>query len=151
MRFPRRLLTFWPWNWDGPTDPEVVQTNIVSHTKADGFSRLARQAEFAGTIEPDQDYFLVDDFIGQGGTLANLRGWVLRHGGRVRGATVLTVKPYSARLCIESKFKPCRTRLASCLQRGHAWRTQIVNDNAAGDELTQQTVPCLDLNGKRIL
>lgn len=82
-------------------DFDVVQTNIVSHTKADGFSRLARQAEFAGSIEEDRAYFLVDDFIGQGGTLANLRGWVLRHGGHVKGATVLTAKEYSATVSID--------------------------------------------------
>lgn len=80
---------------------EVVQTNIVSHTKADGFSRMARQAEFDGQIFPHQHYFLVDDFVGQGGTLANLRGWVHHQGGHAVGATVLTGKPYSAKLTIE--------------------------------------------------
>jgi hypothetical protein len=40
----------------------------------------------------------VDDFIGQGGTLANLRGHILRQGGHVLGATALTGKDYSARL-----------------------------------------------------
>jgi predicted amidophosphoribosyltransferase len=77
---------------------QVVQTNIVSHTKADGFSRLAKQAAFEGDVEPGQNYLLVDDFIGQGGTLANLRGWILHCGGRVVGSTVLTGKPYSAKL-----------------------------------------------------
>lgn len=80
---------------------QVVQTNIVSHTKADGFSRLAKQAAFEGDIDPGRSYLLVDDFIGQGGTLANLRGWILNCGGRVEGATVLTGKPYSAKLTLE--------------------------------------------------
>lgn len=52
----------------------VLQTNVVAHTGADGFSRLARQAEFAGAIQPGCDYVLVDDFVGMGGTLANLKG-----------------------------------------------------------------------------
>ena len=77
-------------------DSNIVQTNIVSHTGADGFSRLARQARFAGTIEPGSAYFLVDDFIGQGGTLANLRSLILEKGGMAVEATVLTGKPYSA-------------------------------------------------------
>ena len=81
----------------------VVQTNMVSHTGADGFTRLAKQAEFSGAIQPGMAYFLVDDFIGQGGTLANLRGWVLEGGGRVLGATVLTGKPYSAMLVVEAQ------------------------------------------------
>ena len=41
---------------------------------------------------------MVDDFIGQGGTLANLRGWVEKKGGKVVGAVGLTGKPYSAKL-----------------------------------------------------
>ena len=41
---------------------------------------------------------MVDDFIGQGGTLANLRGWIEHQGGRVVGAVALTGKPYSAKL-----------------------------------------------------
>ena len=35
--------------------------------------------------------------IGQGGTLANLRGRIEKRGGRVVGAVALTGKPYSAR------------------------------------------------------
>lgn len=34
---------------------EIVQTNIVSHTKADGFSRLAKQAAFDGEVVPNQE------------------------------------------------------------------------------------------------
>ena len=57
---------------DLPVDSSVVQTNVVSHTGADGFSRLARQAAFTGEIVAGTDYVMVDDFVGQGGTLANL-------------------------------------------------------------------------------
>lgn len=81
-----------------PVDPGVTQTNIVGHTGADGFSRLARQAMFDGAIDRGLDDILVDDFVGMGGTLANLRGHVEFHGGNVLGAIVLTGKPYSARL-----------------------------------------------------
>ena len=76
----------------------VVQTNVVSHTGADGYGRLARQARFGGAINKGCEYVMVDDFIGQGGTLANLRGWIEKQGGKVVGAVVLTGKPYSARL-----------------------------------------------------
>lgn len=50
---------------------------------------------------PSKNYLLVDDFIGQGGTLTNLRGWILHCGGKVVGATVLTGKAYSAKLAVE--------------------------------------------------
>jgi hypothetical protein len=81
-----------------PVETTIVQTNIVGHTGADGFSRLARQATFDGTVAKSTNYFLIDDFIGQGGTLANLRGFLMRGGGRVVGGSVLTGKSYSANL-----------------------------------------------------
>ena len=81
-----------------PFDADIVQTNIVDHTGADGYGRLARQASFDGEVTPGRAYVLVDDFIGQGGTLANLRGWVENNGGAVIYAVGLTGKPYSARL-----------------------------------------------------
>ena len=77
-------------------EESVVQTNVVSHTGANGFARLARQPNFDGTIKPDSNYFIVDDFVGMGGTLANLRGYVHSAGGVVVAATVLTGKPHSA-------------------------------------------------------
>ena len=79
-------------------DTTVVQTNVVSHTGADGYGRLARQAAFAGEVQSEGEYVMVDDFIGQGGTLANLRGWIEKQGGKVVGAIALTGKPYSAKL-----------------------------------------------------
>jgi hypothetical protein len=74
--------------WEADTG--LVQANIVDNAGDPGFARLARQAVFDGAVRPDRPYMLVDDFIRQGGTLANLRGHILRQGGRVLGATVLT-------------------------------------------------------------
>ncbi len=76
----------------------VIQANVVSHTGAGGYGRLARQAGFEGDVEAGREYVMVDDFIGQGGTLANLRGWIRKQGGKVVGAVALTGKPYSAKL-----------------------------------------------------
>ena len=81
-----------------PVNDAIVQANSVGHTKASGFHRLAHQASFFGPVTPGQSYFLVDDFVGQGGTLANLIGYIKVHGGEVLGATVLTGKPHSAKL-----------------------------------------------------
>ncbi|MBC3832267.1 phosphoribosyltransferase [Undibacterium amnicola] len=78
------------------TDDSIVQVNVVAHTGANGFARLARQALFDGVVVAGADYILVDDFIGQGGTLANMKGFIENAGGKVIGATVLTGKPYSA-------------------------------------------------------
>lgn len=82
--------------WDIETD--VVQANIVSHTGADGFTRLRNQAIFEGAIGSGVNYVLIDDFLGQGGTIANLRGYVIAQGRQVLAVSVLTGKDYSARL-----------------------------------------------------
>jgi hypothetical protein len=85
--------------WSGlPINDSIVQTNTVAHTGASGFQRLANQALFAGEVKPQQRYLVVDDFVGQGGTLANLIGFIASGGGHVVAATVLTGKPYSAKL-----------------------------------------------------
>ncbi|QBE67552.1 hypothetical protein EWM63_27965 [Pseudoduganella lutea] len=76
---------------------DVVQANVVNHTGASGFSRLAKQAFFEGSVKPEV-YVIVDDFIGQGGTIANLRGHIHQQGGRVLCATTLTGKDHSALL-----------------------------------------------------
>jgi hypothetical protein len=59
-----------------------------------------RWAIFSGDIEPNQSYIIVDDFIGQGGTVANLRGHIEHCGGFVIDATILTGKPFSATVAL---------------------------------------------------
>lgn len=84
-----------------PVDDNVVQINIVNHTKASGFDRLARPAGFAGDLPAPSRCILVDDFIGQGGTLANLRGHLIEAGSTPIGAIVLTGKPFSAKIALD--------------------------------------------------
>ena len=79
-------------------DESIVQINIVSHTGASGFDRLARQALFDGTVQAGRSYVIVDDFVGQGGTIANLRGFISKRGGDVILAVTLTGKPHSVKL-----------------------------------------------------
>ena len=101
-----------------PYDTNVVQTNVVGHTGADGYRRLARQAAFHGNVEQGRRYVMVDDFVGQGGTLANLRGWVEKQGGLVAGAIALTGKAYSARLNVsEERLHELREKHGADLER----------------------------------
>jgi hypothetical protein len=79
-------------------EASVVQANTVGHTSASGFQRLANQACFVGEVERGQRYLVVDDFVGQGGTLANFIGYIESQGGHAVGPRVLTSKPYSAML-----------------------------------------------------
>jgi hypoxanthine-guanine phosphoribosyltransferase len=72
------------------TDHYIVQSNKVGHTKAKSFWRFVTPALFQGAVMPGRNYFLVDDHIGHGGTLANLRGFIEYHGGKVIGISTLT-------------------------------------------------------------
>ena len=69
---------------------EIVQINKVGHTRAKAFQRLVTPAFFEGPVEAGANYFLVDDHVGLGGTLANLRGHIELNGGHVIGMTALT-------------------------------------------------------------
>jgi hypothetical protein len=69
---------------------KIVQTNTVGHTRASGFHRLAFQPTFAGEVLPGCSYLLVDDHVGLGGTLANLRGYIESEGGHVVLTTTLS-------------------------------------------------------------
>jgi len=74
---------------------------VVNHTGASGWERMVRPALFDGAVVPERDYVLVDDFVGQGGTLANLRGYMVHGGARVLGAVTLTGRADSATLALQ--------------------------------------------------
>ena len=78
----------------------IVQGNVVNHTGATGWERMMRPPVFDGAVTPARDYVMVDDFVGQGGTLANLRGYLMHGGGRVLGAATLTGRADSATLTL---------------------------------------------------
>ncbi|TAL32834.1 MAG: hypothetical protein EPN98_12905 [Phenylobacterium sp.] len=69
---------------------EIVQSNTVGHTRAPAFNRLVTPATFEGVVQPGAQYVLVDDHVGIGGTLANLKGYVEQNGGHVLAMTTLT-------------------------------------------------------------
>jgi len=96
---PQAMAVILSWMFSLPMSEDVIQINRVSHTGADGYHRLALPALFDGELEPGS-YFLVDDFVGQGGTLANLKGFLESRGASVIGATSLTGKAYSAKLTL---------------------------------------------------
>ena len=110
-------LLGWPW------ERRIIQANKVNHAGASGYERLQRQAIFSGPVLIALNYLLVDDFIGHGGTLANLRGHILAQKGSVVGATVLTGKDYSVELALsDAKLAELRR------QHGHIeywWRQRF--------------------------
>lgn len=85
-----------------PVYSGLIQANRVARTGSDGYYRLAIQPVFAGNVGRGVRYILVDDFVGQGATLANLRGFIVSAGGVVLGYSSLTGKPISATLSLRA-------------------------------------------------
>ncbi len=82
-------------------ETRIIQANVVNHTGATGWERMVRPPVFDGEVTRGQAYLLVDDFVGQGGTLANLRGYIMHGGGNVIGGVTLTGRADSATLALQ--------------------------------------------------
>jgi diguanylate cyclase (GGDEF)-like protein len=81
----------------------IIQTNKPQRTKKGSPLRLALRPEFAGEVEPGREYILIDDAIGQGGTIAELRFFIESNGGKVVNVSALTSGIFGNKLKIESK------------------------------------------------
>ena len=79
---------------------EIVQINKVGHTRARAFQRIVTPALFDGYVRAGAQYILVDDHVGLGGTLANLRGFLESRGATVIGMTALTESRDGARIAL---------------------------------------------------
>lgn len=81
-----------------PVEAGIYQSVKAKRTTLDGLGRIFQQPEFDGKVEPGKAYFLVDDTLTQGGTIAALASHIQQNGGRVVGSFALTGKLYSATL-----------------------------------------------------
>lgn len=103
---------------------EIVQVNKVGHTRAPSFQRLVTPAAFDGSVQAGAEYVLVDDHVGLGGTLANLRGHVEGRGGTVIAITTLTESRDARRISLRPEtLAMLRTRHGEDLDR--LWQTQF--------------------------
>jgi adenine/guanine phosphoribosyltransferase-like PRPP-binding protein len=103
---------------------EIVQTNKVGHTRARTFQRLVTPAAFDGAVQAGAEYVLVDDHVGLGGTLANLRGYVEGRGGRVVAMTTLTESREARRISLRAEtLAMLRERHGQALDR--FWKSQF--------------------------
>lgn len=84
---------------------EIVQTNRVGHTRAPAFQRLVTPAMFDGDVLAGAAYVLVDDHVGLGGTLANLRGYVEAADGSVIAITTLTESRAARRISLRHETR----------------------------------------------
>ncbi len=103
---------------------EIVQTNKVGHTRAPAFQRLVTPAMFDGQVHQGAAYVLVDDHVGLGGTLANLRGYVEARGGFVIAITTLTESRDAKRISLRPETRDMlRDRHGEELDQ--LWRAQF--------------------------
>ncbi len=83
---------------------------------------------------------MVDDFVGQGGTLANLKGHIETNGGKVIGATALTGRTDSVVLALrEEQLLALRAKHGRSLEDW--WRAEFGH---GFDELTNSETRYLE-------
>jgi len=68
----------------------ICQVERVYRTGSTADHRLAFSPTFDGDVVPGRGYFIVDDTLAMGGTVAALRGYIVNRGGLVPGAAVMT-------------------------------------------------------------
>lgn len=96
---------------------KIVQTNKVGHTRARTFQRIITPATFSGPVSEGRFYVLVDDHVGLGGTLANLRGHLETKGGRVLAMTTLTESHHGRQIALrEGTLTMLRARHGETLE-----------------------------------
>lgn len=75
-----------------PVETRVFQEKSISRDKNSNWVRLANRCEFYGEIDKSAAYVIVDDVITTGGTLADLRAFIMRKGGRVIGMSAIAAR-----------------------------------------------------------
>ena len=63
-----------------PVDAGIYQSVKAKRTALDGLGRIFQQPEFDGAVQPGKAYFLVDDTLTQGGTMAALASHIQQNG-----------------------------------------------------------------------
>jgi hypothetical protein len=81
----------------------IVQINQVNHTRAGGAERFLRPALFDGPVIAGKSYVIVDDHVGLGGTVANLKGFIELRGGSVLAVAALTVSRNSDTIALQEE------------------------------------------------
>jgi hypothetical protein len=84
---------------------EIRQINKVGHTRALSWQRMVTPPLFGGSVRAGLEYVIVDDHVGLGGTLANLRGYIEKSGGYVIAATTLTQSRNTAKIALTSQMQ----------------------------------------------
>jgi len=111
-------------------DERILRKNRTMRTDANALQRLVRRAAFVGDVEPGRAYVIVDDVVTQGGTVADLRGYIEAKGGRVVAITALQAPGANARLA------PSAAQIAALRARfgeaGEAWWKETFGHDFSG-------------------
>lgn len=100
---PQTLAAYLAQKCGTRDDTNIVQRNKVYHTGADAMQRLIAPSEFAGVVEINGRYVLVDDVSTMGGTLADLASYIQANGGQVVGSVLLVNAARSGKILPASK------------------------------------------------
>lgn len=73
-------------------DQSIGQQEKLLRTGASADHRIAFNPTFKGDVSSDRKYFIVDDNLTMGGTIASLRGYIENRGGKVVGASVMVAR-----------------------------------------------------------
>jgi len=79
----------------------ITQQEQVFRTNASADHRLAFSPSYTGEVTPGRAYFIVDDTVTVGGTVAALRGHLENRGGLVVGAATMTAHEGAVRLPVK--------------------------------------------------
>lgn len=119
-RIPSAMTAFLAEFFEQKTHYGVIQSNKVGHTKSSGYHRISNPALFEGVINPGENYYIVDDFVGMGGTLASMKGFIESNGGNVVGFTTMLGQERSAILAVsQDTFDDLRRKHGQELE--HWW------------------------------
>jgi hypothetical protein len=73
----------------GVVDEEIIQIARVGRTNLTRWPRYLYQPIFGGVVRQDHPYLIADDVVSTAGTMAALRSYIVRNGGRVVCATAM--------------------------------------------------------------
>lgn len=85
-----------------PLTRDIVKSNGPKRANMQALDRIFSRPTFHGDVKPGARYMLVDDTLGQGGTMAALADHIRTHGGEVEAVVVLAGKQYSSELSIKA-------------------------------------------------
>lgn len=77
---------------DWPVEIEVFQIKAFSRDRLGQWVRIAHNCAFRGEIDKETPYVIVDDVMTLGGTLADLRSFILHKGGSVIAMSAIASK-----------------------------------------------------------